>query len=198
MELRLPSYVELVEAYQRDFKRAFPPAELKPLENIMEMCEKGAYSPWCLFDGDEIVGECFMWLGRPGWGLLDYLCVPEAHRNRGLGAILLKKLQEAEPGMVILGESEAPEHAPDPPLAERRLGFYARSKARLAGYDTELFGVHYKTICWAEPLPEEAEILKKHQEIYLRQFGREKYSQYIQIPLLPGERPRPLIDWAED
>ena len=49
-----------------------------------------------------------------------------------------------------------------------------------------------------DELPEEAEILKKHQEIYLRQFGREKYSQYIQIPLLPGERPRPLIDWAED
>ncbi len=195
MELRLPSYVELVEAYQRDFKRAFPPAELKPLENIMEMCEKGAYSPWCLFDGDEIVGECFMWLGRPGWGLLDYLCVPEAHRNRGLGAILLKKLQEAEPGMVILGESEAPEHAPDPPLAERRLGFYARSKARLAGYDTELFGVHYKTLYWsAAPIPD-AELLQQHQYIYKTSFTPEKYARFIKIPRDPKAPPAPQEPW---
>ena len=100
---------------------------------------------------------------------------------------------------VFIGESEAPTGDPAADgMILRRLGFYRRSGAAVLGYDSALFGVHYKTICWADPLPEEAEILKKHQEIYLRQFGREKYSQYIQIPLLPGERPRPLIDWAED
>ena len=43
----------------------------------------------------------------------------------------------------------------------------------LLGYDTALFGVHFKTICWADPLPEETELLRRHQEIYLSQFGRD-------------------------
>ena len=84
------------------------------------------------------------------------------------------------------------------PLKLRRLGFYARNGAVTLGYDCALFGVHYKTICWADPLPDEDEILRKHQEIYLEQFGPERYGQYIQIPLRPGESPRPLTDWAED
>ena len=64
-------------------------------------------------------------------------------------------------------------------------------------YDNALFGVHFKTICWADPLPDEGEIMRRHQEIYLRQFAREKYDRFIQIPLLPGEQPRPLSDWTE-
>ena len=48
-------------------------------------------------------------------------------------------------GNVIFGESEIPCYAPDPAMAERRLGFYARNGARTAGYDTEMFGVPYKT-----------------------------------------------------
>lgn len=36
---------------------------------------------------------------------------------------MLQKLREREQGTVIFGESEAPEHAPDSAMAERRLGF---------------------------------------------------------------------------
>ena len=96
------------------------------------------YRPWCLFDGDEIVGACFLWLGRPGWALLDYLCVSADHRNRGIGALLLSMLLEQEPDLTIFGESELPSHAPDPVMAEHRLGFYARNGAKTAGYETVL------------------------------------------------------------
>ena len=79
----------------------------------------------------------------------------------------------------------------------RRLGFYARNGAKTLDYDTALFGVHFKTICWADPMPEEAEVLRKHQEIYLERFGQEKYDRYIQIPLHPGEPCREIVDWTE-
>ena len=36
----------------------------------------------------------------------------------------------------------------------------------------------------ANPMPEEAEVLRKHQEIYLERFGQEKYDRFIQIPLV--------------
>ena len=84
------------------------------------------------------------------------------------------------------------------PLRLRRLGFYARNGAETLGYDCALFGVHYKTICWADPLSDEAEDLRKHQENYREHFSRERYDEYIQIPLRPGERPRPLTEWVED
>ena len=188
MKLREMTQAELEKAYETDLKEAFPPAELKPLRAIERMRQAGIYDPRALFDED----------GR--YILIDYLCVPAGRRCGGTGGKLLELARARYPAdTVFIGESEAPTGDPAADgMILRRLGFYRRSGAAVLGYDSALFGVHYKTICWAAPLPEEAEILKKHQEIYLRQFGREKYSQYIQIPLLPGERPRPLIDWAED
>ena len=149
MELRIPTLEQLRTVYDRDLRASFPAAELKPLRNIEEMWAGGQYRPWCLFDGDDIAGEAFLWLGHPGWALLDYLCVASDRRNGGLGSVILEKLREAEGDTVIFGESEIPDYAPDPAMAERRLGFYARSGARTAGYDTEMFGVPYKTLYWA-------------------------------------------------
>ena len=122
MELRLPTPEQLQTVYDRDLKTSFPAAELKPLRNIEKSWDEGWYRPYCLFDGDNIVGEAFLWLGHPGWALLDYLCVSNARRNGGLGAVLLQKLRERESGTVIFGESEAPEDAPDAAMAARRLG----------------------------------------------------------------------------
>lgn len=198
MELRLASPEQVAAAYERDLRPAFPPAELKPLANIRAMCREGCYRPWCLFDGEEIAGECFLWLGRPGWALLDYLCVSESRRNGGAGAWMLAALRRAEPDTVILVESEAPVHAPDPALAERRLGFYARCGLRTAGYDTDIFGVHYKTLyLWRSALPDRR-LMEENRFIYQSRFPREKYERYVRIPRDPEAEPAGQVPWSED
>ena len=198
MEVKLPSPEQLARAYEADLKAAFPPEELKPLANIQAMWRDGCYSPLCLFDGGEIIGECFLWLGEPGWALLDYLCVSQRRRNGGLGAVLLTELHKAEPDTVIFGECEAPEHAEDPALAERRLDFYYRNGVRAAGYDTELFGVHYKTLYLASrPVPD-AELLRQHQYIYKSRFPADKYKQFVRIPWDPSAPPTKKVEWNED
>ena len=198
MELRLAAPEQVAAAYERDMRPAFPPAELKPLENILSMMEDGCYRPWCLFEEEEIAGECFLWLGRPGWALLDYLCVASDRRNGGLGARMLRELRRAEPETVVLVESEEPEDAPDPALAARRLGFYARNGLRTAGYDTEVFGVHYKTLYLsAGPVPDEV-LLPENRFIYQNRFPREKYERYIRIPRDPTSPPSPQVPWNED
>lgn len=197
MELKLPTPQQLKTVYGADLKASFPPAELKPLRAIEAMWADGCYRPWCLFDGGEIVGECFLWLGEPGWALLDYLCISPRRRNGGTGALLLEKMRQANADLIILGESELPAMAPDPALAERRLGFYARNGARLAGYDTAMFGVPYKTIYWAEdPIPDQ-QLMARHRAIYENRFSPDKYAKYIRIPFDSAQMPLPRVPWDE-
>ncbi len=197
MELRLPTPEQLEHLYETDLRASFPPAELKPLSSIQRMWQEGRYRPWCLFDGEEIIGACFLWLGEPGWALLDYLCVSPGRRNGGTGAALIRLMLEKEAGTVIFGESEVPELAPDPAMAKRRLGFYARNGARTAGYETEAFGVAYKTLYWASGAVDEQALMEQHRFIYRSSFTPERYARYVRIPLPPGAAPSPKVPWEQ-
>lgn len=201
MNLRALTPEELRRVYETELKEAFPPSELKPLWAMEDMRAQGAYDPLGLFDGaGEAMGYILLWKHSDGrYILVDYLCVPAGKRNGGIGGRLLREAASYYPrDTVFIGESEAPTGNPDADgLILRRLGFYARNGAKTLGYDTALFGVHFKTICWADPMPDEKEILQKHQEIYLRQFSRERYDRYIQIPLPPEAEPKPASGWME-
>lgn len=197
MELKLPTPAQLREVYTVDLVRSFLPAELKPLKTIEELWAQGCYQPWCLFDGGKIIGQGFFWLGNPGWVLLDYLCVSPERRNTGVGGLLLQQIRRSRPDAVILAEAEAPEHAPDPAMAKRRLAFYRRGHARLAGYDAEIFGVHYKNIYWADRPVLDEELAAQHRFIYSSHFGPEKYRRFIRIPREPDAAPMPQKPWDE-
>lgn len=190
---------ELEKAYTEVFREAFPPQELKPLESIRKMTEGGFYRPCALFRDGEAVGFMCLWLNEP-YILIDYLCVPKGIRNGGIGAQMLRLVRETHPeNTVFIGEVEAPTGNPEEDaLILRRLGFYARSGAVTIGYDTALFGVHYKTIVWTNGEIDEEEILRRHDEIYRRWFTPEMYELAIQIPLHEGEEPRVFSEWIED
>lgn len=201
MYLNVMTPEELERAYRTDLTEAFPPSELKPLGAMEAMRRQGVYEPLCLRDGTgDVLGYILLWKHEDGrYVLVDYLCVPAGKRNGGTGGMLLREAIARSPkDTVFIGETEAPTGDPDrDALILRRLGFYARNGAKTLGYDSALFGVRFKTICWADPMPEEGEILRKHQEIYLRQFDREKYDRFIQIPLRPGEQVKPVTEWTE-
>lgn len=202
MKLRLLTRDELARAYAQDLRAAFPPSELKSLRAMLGMLERGIYDPLCLEDEQgEKLGYILLWKHRDGrYFLIDYFCVPASRRGGGIGGRILQMVRDRYPAdTVFLAESEAPSGDPERDgLICRRLGFYARNGAHTLGYDCALFGVRFKVLCWAEPLPEEAEILQKHREIYLDQFGPEQYRRCIQLPLGPGEAPFPVTDWVEE
>lgn len=202
MTLHRMNIGELRRAYETDLTEAFPPSELKPLSAMENLCEKGLYDPLCLMDDTEnVLGYALLWRHEDGkYILLDYLCVPARQRNRGIGAKILTAMRDYyTTDTVFLWESEAPTgNEEQDEMILRRLGFYQRCGAKILGYDCALFGVHFKTLCCAEKLPDEETILQKHREIYLHQFGQERYDRFIQIPLHPGEAPFPVTDWTED
>lgn len=199
MELKIPTPEELREFYNTDMKEAFPPAELKPLAAIEKMWQEGWYKPYCLYDDDGAgpLGAVFLWLGHSGWELLDYLCVSASRRNDGFGREILRMLPAVEPDAVIFGEAEDPEHAPDPEMAKRRLGFYARCGLRTAGYDTEIFGVHYKTLYLAKDVVDDEALMLEHQFVYSNSFTPEKYEKFIRIPYNPDMKPMEKIPWDQ-
>ena len=163
------------------------------------MTKEGYYHPCALFRDGEPVGFICFWLNEP-YILIDYLCVPKDIRNGGIGAQMIRLARETYPeNTVFIGEVEAPTGKPEEDdIILRRLGFYARCGAVTLGYDTALFGVHYKTIVWSNGEIDEAEVLRRHDEIYRRRFTPEMYEMAIQIPLRQGEEPRVFDEWIED
>ncbi len=202
MKLKRMEAHTLRRAYETDLMEAFPPEELKPLSAMEDLLAKGLYDPLCFVDESGAVqGYVLNWRHVDGrYILIDYLCVPVQMRNRGIGARLLAAMREYYPReTVFILESEAPTgDGEQDAMILRRLGFYQRCGARLLGYDCALFGVHFKDLCIAAEIPDESEILRKHQEIYLAQFTPARYEQFIQIPLNPGEAIKPVTDWTEE
>ncbi|MCI2058297.1 MAG: hypothetical protein LKJ80_03715 [Oscillibacter sp.] len=197
MNLILPTPEQLQTAYERDLIPAFPQAELKPLRVIQTLWDRGDYLPYCLFDGARLAGECFIWKGKPGWALLDYLCVPASQRGRGVGAGMIGRLLDAQPDTVILGEAEAVRHAPDPEMAQRRLNFYRRTGVRFAGFDSEMFGMHYRIFYWA-PAPVSDEALRREYEaLYRRAFAADTYEKYVHVPWDPERAPGAAVPWDQ-
>lgn len=197
MELKTATAAQLRTAYDSLLRGSFPPAELKPLRAMLEMVEDGCYDPLVLIDGGKLVGACFLWLGVPGWALLDYLCVAPERRNGRLGAEILTRMRALYPGWTILGEAETPDYAPDPVLARRRLGFYGRCGASFAGYGAEAFGVRYQVLYWSPEAQDDETLAAQHRFIYESRFGPEKYAKYVRIPCHPAEMPLAQVPWDE-
>ncbi len=186
MELRLPAPEEY-RAACRDYREAFPLAERKSAWSMRRLWEEGKYLPYCFFDGGDLLGGAFLWVGHPGWRLLDYLFVTARRRNQRLGGEIIRALREMEgPDTVIFGEVEEPSAAPDPVMAERRMGFYARNGWRSAGYETRLYGVRFQTLYLAgEQVAGEA-LIAEHQYIYHQAVGKWSYARNIRIPYDPA------------
>ena len=202
MELRILSKAELKRLYETEMKRAFPPSELKSLKAMESMRDTGRYEPLGMFDGEELMGYALMWM-EPDVPhvLLDYLGVMEGKRGSGLGSTLLKLLAQryAHRGSVF-GEAER-DNSPDPEerkLQSRRLDFYFRNGLRYAGYDCALFGVHYETLIFGGEDVSAEELMQAHQTIYRRQIPAKFYDRFVQIPLAPGEKPNPTVEWREE
>ena len=83
-------------------------------------------------------------------------------------------------------------------LQRRRLGFYERNGFVYAGYDCALFGVHYRTLIRTNKPVDPEQVKAAHTAIYRGYMPPKVYERFIQIPLAPGENPRPLERWTEE
>ncbi len=125
--------------------RDFPQDELKPWEITKSLYERGIYDFLEAYSDGKLVGYAWMVTPDGQTALIDYLAVLPQYRGTGIGSEILKCLCERyrRQGKQLILESEHPDGAPDPSLAVRRLGFYARSGFLNTGLQVMLFGVRF-------------------------------------------------------
>lgn len=134
---------EITEIYETRMTKDFPPMELKPLHNIIDMMEQGIYESLLVYD-QEPVGYALVLLPKGiSYGLLDYLGTFSEKRNQGYGGQILKELITYYQDRKLMIESEYPDDAPDRRMAARRLQFYQRNGAVDTGVESRIFGAHY-------------------------------------------------------
>jgi GNAT superfamily N-acetyltransferase len=189
---RLLTAAELARVYEQQMRRDFPAAELKPLAMLQHTLESGAGYAWGVFAGGEAAAQtlanlaAYLLMVRPAGcpvSQLDYFAVLPAFRARGLGSRLLAELPAKEQGAAaILIEAECPEHAPDAPMAHRRLGFYARAGAQDTGWTEHLFDAWFRILvlpcAGAQPMPAE-DAVRRLAQCYRHSIPEDKWTQFV-------------------
>lgn len=196
-EFRELNDTELKTAYNAIYKEAFPPKELKPLFSMRRMAREGSYRTLGWFEDGEAIGYTSLWTEADGYILLDYIAVPKEKRGGGIGAALLEALLDYHPpGTVFMIESEAPETAEDG-MAERRIAFYRRCGASPLGFDSGLWGVHYKLFALSRAPVDESAVLAHYDALYRRHIPKTIWKKAVRIPLAAGET-APKYDRREE
>lgn len=126
-----PLTAEYAAAAGRLYTDSFPPEERRPWGEILSPASSQGPHAEAIIVDDAFAGLVTTWdLGR--WIYVEHLAVDPSLRGRGTGAALLSLLRSRSGRPVVL-EVEPP--AADNPMAERRIGFYARNGFSVLDYD---------------------------------------------------------------
>lgn len=133
------------ELFQTYMHRDFPENECKPWDLTVDMHSRGIYDMLTAWMDGKMVGYAWMVCPEGDAALIDYLAVLPEYRGTGIGSEILKALalRYQLHGKHLILESEHPEEAPDPQIAQRRLGFYKRAGFVDTGLQVRLFGVRF-------------------------------------------------------
>lgn len=129
----------------------FPADELRPLENLKTLFEKGGYEGLGLYDNadcQKLLGYAlFIHVPNLPIVLLDFYAVLEEYRCLGLGSIFLQQIKLHYQNLCgILLETEAvaaASSAEEKLLRKRRNSFYEKNGAEKTNVSSTVFGVAY-------------------------------------------------------
>lgn len=149
LTLRRLGEEEIRKLHAEQMRRDFPPSELKGVNAILNLCQRGEYDVLAANENDTLVAYALVY--RPAIGrtfLLDYLAVEPHHRGMGKGCLLLETLKTyyAADADCLMIECERPKTAPDEAEARRRIRFYQKAGAQLTDVRIWLFDVEYSIL----------------------------------------------------
>jgi GNAT superfamily N-acetyltransferase len=190
IQIRELTFAEAREIYVNHLRKDFPRSERKPFSRIRSAMQKGEYSCYGAWTGDELAGYAFLAyyrLGESRIGLLDYFAVLSDRRGQGLGSEILRRLSpdrlslsciliETEKIMAGLDDEERE-------IRKRRVCFYERAGASRSGVSTSLFGVDFDILI----MPESGKKINRETAwqltdfVYRRMYRSLRYNGTAQV-----------------
>lgn len=175
---------EELELFYAWMGKQFHPGELKRLSHIWDMCERGLYAAYGLWDGEALIAYALLANTKDGRKhMLDYYAVLPEYQDHGIGSMFLKRLSEELAGEAILLEVEDPDYAPDEEERahwQRRIRFYERNGCVHTKVKLNLYGFDYTLM----QLPQEKrlddqQVRAAMEEIYHTFSPPEMYAKYV-------------------
>ncbi|MCC8076501.1 MAG: GNAT family N-acetyltransferase [Clostridiales bacterium] len=174
---------EWTTLYYEQMERDFPPSELKPLELLATLEDRGVNTLWGAYWGETLTGYYVLAQapGNPAL-LLDYLAVLPQFRGTGFGGEILRHLRQTLPeGCYLLIESEDPQGAANPAdlsIRERRVAFYRRNGAALSSVTVWLFGVEYVLLTLGAA-PSAEQTSADYQALYRHMLPEDRFRDNV-------------------
>ncbi|MCD8189244.1 MAG: GNAT family N-acetyltransferase [Clostridiales bacterium] len=174
---------EWTALYHQQMERDFPPSELKPLELLAALEDRGVNTLWGAYRGETLTGYYVLAQAPENPALLlDYFAVLPPFRGTGCGGEILRHLRESLPeDRYLLIESEDPQGAADAAgrhIRERRVAFYRRNGAALSPVTVRLFGVEYVLLTLGEA-PSAEHMAADYQALYRHMLRENRFRDNV-------------------
>lgn len=160
---------------RRLYKKAFPPAERKPLSIIKSMQKSKKSDVWFFEKDGTFVGFAAT-INGDDCILLDYLAVDAKYRHLGIGSEILSTLRQHYAGKGVFVEIEQVKKEDDAshPRRKRKQFYLANGMSELS-VAAKVFGVDMELMGWGCQLD-----FQQYQAFY-----REHYNEFAAKNLLP-------------
>ena len=174
--------------YEERMREDFPPAELKKLQLICELFEKGLYEGFGVFEGENLLGYAYFSMDNDHrFYLMDYFAIKKELRGQGYGSDMLQLITEHyKAADALICEVENPFLEEDYSLRQekqRRMEFYRRSGWNDTGIDAWMYGVEYRILSAKASRHIEPEGLLKAYELIYRSVieNREELERNMRL-----------------
>lgn len=190
MQVKNINNEQLIDLYKNHLEHDFPKSELKSLSMIQSFMEKGIYTIYGLFEGEELLAYAMFMLNKEsGFRLLDYFASNRKYRSKGYGSRLLQILKDEETssqGYII--EVETVRTATNDEEKEqriRRIAFYEKNGLRKTTIRSNVYGVEfdilYLPLRWDG---DDAQLYEELKVLYLQMFGKDNYREHTMVEMV--------------
>ncbi len=190
LKLRELSEEEVSKLYSDFLVYDFPEDELKKLDLIFDLRNRGTYLTFAVYDRDAFVGYTFITTEHDKeFYILDYLAIISTLRGKGYGSRILSLLSSYfSDKRELICEVEDPFMAEDSEtkiLRKRRMDFYISNGWRDTGLSVFMFGVDYRIL--SSPvgnIADPRDTLNDYRKVYIEMVGEEVLAKNMRINII--------------
>lgn len=193
MERRCLPPENLRDLYETHLRRDFPADELKPLDWLLRLTERGVYACHAFYEEGALCAYACVFAPKDRKAaLLDYFAVLPHRRGGGVGGQcfdLLGAYYRERGGLLLETELvDAARSSEERDIRTRRNAFYVRHGAILTGVQSEAFGVKYSILCLPGDggRPADEQVYARLSALYRGLFPAPYLKTHVRIAR-PGE-----------